>query len=389
MTDTRTGKGASDAAKLKTLRRVLTEMRCVADALYMNLKSTAVWNPQGFNKDSLAQLFQRFKDAAMQSASAEALLGSLVDMQESLSTEQLAERCLGKIVRRLRSEEAPPIVNIADREMNRLAKEICEKEFSTVAQQQPTGARWTPEKLAERFHELYEHLAPKFGYETRKASAKPWAEVPENNRKLMTTVCEHILKELDAALASGSSEAVALPLLERQVYEIWMVTAAEEPPHQSDEFWGKFTERLNRVAQPKPEAVAQAEFLRGLEVASQHMAGDYNGGDYDWACTCGTKGHYGTWANHIWSLAAAQQPAERCKLCGCAGTRSTGACTCNCHRGISDIPGQQPAEFPTQQNHAQGCIFWTSLGGKECNCRLWRVGPAEPRVSPARNCQQL
>ena len=49
-------------------------------------------------------------------------------------------------------------------------------------------------KLAQRFHEPYERLAPSFGYETREASAKPWADVPENNRQLMTAVCAEILR---------------------------------------------------------------------------------------------------------------------------------------------------------------------------------------------------
>jgi hypothetical protein len=51
----------------------------------------------------------------------------------------------------------------------------------------------TPETLAEKFHNLYEELAPSFGYETRKESAKPWADVPEKNKALMTEVCRHIL----------------------------------------------------------------------------------------------------------------------------------------------------------------------------------------------------
>jgi len=51
-----------------------------------------------------------------------------------------------------------------------------------------------PEDLAKLFHEIYEQLAPDFGYETREASRKPWHEVPENNRKLMTAVCERILR---------------------------------------------------------------------------------------------------------------------------------------------------------------------------------------------------
>ena len=52
----------------------------------------------------------------------------------------------------------------------------------------------TAEQLAQRFHETYERLAPDFDYKTREASAKPWAEVPENNRSLMIAVCEEILE---------------------------------------------------------------------------------------------------------------------------------------------------------------------------------------------------
>ena len=50
-----------------------------------------------------------------------------------------------------------------------------------------------PEQLAKAFHEAYERLAPAFGYKTREESAKPWKEVPENNRKLMIAVCAEIL----------------------------------------------------------------------------------------------------------------------------------------------------------------------------------------------------
>lgn len=52
------------------------------------------------------------------------------------------------------------------------------------------------EELARMFHETYERLAPSFGYKTREASAKPWAEVPENNRQLMTAVCATILDHI-------------------------------------------------------------------------------------------------------------------------------------------------------------------------------------------------
>ena len=63
-----------------------------------------------------------------------------------------------------------------------------------------------PEKLAQKFHETYERLAPEFGYETRKASAKPWNEVPEQNRKLMIAVCAEILKVLADSSALSTKE---------------------------------------------------------------------------------------------------------------------------------------------------------------------------------------
>jgi hypothetical protein len=49
------------------------------------------------------------------------------------------------------------------------------------------------EKMAQKFHEAYERLAPQFGYQTRTESAVPWEEVPEQNRKLMTAVCAEVM----------------------------------------------------------------------------------------------------------------------------------------------------------------------------------------------------
>lgn len=54
-----------------------------------------------------------------------------------------------------------------------------------------TGPATGAERIAKRFHEAYERLAPSFGYETREASAVPWEDVPEQNRRLMiATVAE-------------------------------------------------------------------------------------------------------------------------------------------------------------------------------------------------------
>lgn len=60
----------------------------------------------------------------------------------------------------------------------------------------------TPERVAQMFHEFYEHLAPRYGYKTRKASAVPWADVPENNRLLMIEVASriaHLVREDEVA----------------------------------------------------------------------------------------------------------------------------------------------------------------------------------------------
>jgi hypothetical protein len=49
------------------------------------------------------------------------------------------------------------------------------------------------EEIAKAFHESYERQAPQFSYETREASAKPWEEVPANNKKLMVAVVQDLL----------------------------------------------------------------------------------------------------------------------------------------------------------------------------------------------------
>lgn len=51
---------------------------------------------------------------------------------------------------------------------------------------------------ARRFHEVYEDLAPSFGYNTRKASAVEWDLVPENNRQLMQATCAVVETEIRA-----------------------------------------------------------------------------------------------------------------------------------------------------------------------------------------------
>ncbi len=60
------------------------------------------------------------------------------------------------------------------------------------------------ERIAEAFHDAYERLAPSHGYETRKASAKPWQHVPENNRNLMVATVQQLL---DAGVIEAPGQA--------------------------------------------------------------------------------------------------------------------------------------------------------------------------------------
>ena len=57
------------------------------------------------------------------------------------------------------------------------------------------------ELIAEQFHEAYEDLAPRYGYKTREASAVPWEDVPEANRRLMTHTVVNLL--VDGAIKRG------------------------------------------------------------------------------------------------------------------------------------------------------------------------------------------
>lgn len=49
------------------------------------------------------------------------------------------------------------------------------------------------DRIASAFHETYERLAPQFGYSTREQSAVPWAEVPNNNKRLMRATVRDLL----------------------------------------------------------------------------------------------------------------------------------------------------------------------------------------------------
>lgn len=66
-----------------------------------------------------------------------------------------------------------------------------------------TSKSQTDEQLAKLFHDTYERLAPEFNYETRKASAVPWSDVPPNNKQLMIAVAHEVNAIIQAQLAQA------------------------------------------------------------------------------------------------------------------------------------------------------------------------------------------
>ena len=53
----------------------------------------------------------------------------------------------------------------------------------------------TPEAIAEAFHEIYEDIAPDFGYATRPESRVRWDELAEPHRALMIATIRGVLIE--------------------------------------------------------------------------------------------------------------------------------------------------------------------------------------------------
>ncbi len=83
-----------------------------------------------------------------------------------------------------------------------------EGEAREVAEQQATLR--DPERTAQRFHEAYERLAPRFGYTTRRKSAVPWEDVPEANRRLMVAVCAEVLGGAASSPDGGEAHSEAV-----------------------------------------------------------------------------------------------------------------------------------------------------------------------------------
>jgi len=128
-----------------------------------------------------------------------------------------------------------------------------------------------PESLARLFHETYERLAPDFGYRTREASAKPWADVPEQNRALMVATCTAVVDALARAgrLRDATGDETRAEELERfREHSVtlnsvgWrMAVALGDVPEGADRVEGNPLEQVDRL-------IAELERLRAAPAPS-------------------------------------------------------------------------------------------------------------------------
>lgn len=81
-------------------------------------------------------------------------------------------------------------------------------------------AETVEERLARRFHEVYEQLAPKHGWTTQEASRVPWDQVPAHNRALMMDTIGELLAggmiEVGVSLSAPQEDAVPPELDQRE-----------------------------------------------------------------------------------------------------------------------------------------------------------------------------
>lgn len=83
-------------------------------------------------------------------------------------------------------------------EENRILNALCDAYLAT-----PYASPVEDEEVAERFHEVYERLAPRFGYETREDTKVFDPESP--NGKLMIAVCNQVLARQAAELREAKA----------------------------------------------------------------------------------------------------------------------------------------------------------------------------------------
>lgn len=77
----------------------------------------------------------------------------------------------------------------------RLTPEDRMKGSQSVSPEQVGQSVSRPERIARRFHEVYEELAPIYGWETQNRSAVEWDALPPENKRLMIKTVTRLIHE--------------------------------------------------------------------------------------------------------------------------------------------------------------------------------------------------
>jgi len=147
------------------------------------------------------------------------------DMDKEAAQQFKAERYANQLVR----NAFPEVRNVEKfEEWNKYAQDIYEQlkadlkvvfdEILPISPRCPVCGKFRKEptkglmayQLAERLHGAYERLSLQFDDETRKETAVPWAQVPEQNRIFRIAVCAELLSRhiVLAAEVAGNGEQV-------------------------------------------------------------------------------------------------------------------------------------------------------------------------------------
>jgi hypothetical protein len=118
------------------------------------------------------------------------------------------------------------------------------------------------EELCVRMHDAYEDAAKKEGWETQERSRKPWADVPEANKRTMraavSAACLPLLDQIDRlAMEAGDCEAVRREWTEH--YKSAIGLARREG------------ERAKRAEEARDEAEADRERAEERRSAAEHQ----------------------------------------------------------------------------------------------------------------------
>jgi hypothetical protein len=206
-------------------------------------------------------------------------------------------------------------------------------------------------RLAQKFHEAYERLAPQFGYE-----AKPWLEIPHSQRMLMIAVCQELLEASTAEQSPAPESAVdrAQFRLGHSPYETDVVASLSRPSRTELEM-GNRPHESGKNSTDHSQVCRRCGFSIGIA-----RSGEF-------------KGRYvhGLTGNVVCALLATP---SRCQHPGCGNTAKTSHGNCHEHWGESPAPAKKLCRCPEGT-----CLMHPNSPEAYKTCSFNRVAaPPEP-----------